>query len=654
MYPFPMAAYRVLSIFLLGLLVSTATAQPSGDDITLFTVADRPVPASEFIYLYTKNHPDEPGQYSREKVMEYLDLYVKFKLKVEEARHRQLDTVQAFLTEFNSYREELRKPYLPDNDLIDRLTRLTYERLKEEIRASHILISVPNDASAADTLAAFEKIQELRQRAVNGEDFGMLAQQYSEDPSARTNRGELGWFTALQMVYPFENAAYETQVGEISPVVRTSYGYHIVKVTDRRPARGEVQVSHIMLNTGEGYDAEEARTTIFDLYNRLQQGADWASLCREYSQDPGSRDAGGRLRPFGVRGIGVPEFEEIAFQLQNPGDISDPFQTRFGWHIIRLESRTPLPDFETIEARLKNQVSRDERAHLSRAAIRLKVRNELGFQENSDEKERVIALADSTLTRGKWSPPANVNHAAVLFTLQNQRHTVGEFIAYVQHKQKATHLQPGKYLEQLYDDFVNHAQGLALEEKIKRDNPSFRWLLNEYYEGMLLFEIMEEEVWNKASSDSLGQVKYYESRPDHYHADERVRAVIYASSAKGDMVELEKLLRKRDTVGVDSFVDGKRIRTERGAFEKEDRLVLQKIEWVPGIHASENNGVHYLVDVIEILPPGRETFVEARAEVISDYQTYVEERWIDALRQKYPVKMNRKGIRFLEKQLVKK
>ena len=313
--------------------------QKSTSAQNLFTVNKKAVTTDEFIYLYKKNHQNKAEDFTSEKIQEYLDLFINFKLKVEEAKARGLDTTQAFIREFNQYKEELRKPYLPDTKLTDSLVRLTYDRMKEEVKASHILINVKPDASPEDTLKAYNRIIEIRNKIKAGEDFGMAASQFSEDPSARSNNGNLGYFTALQMVYPFETAAYNTKVGEISMPVRSRFGYHIIYVADRRPARGEVEVSHIMIRTGDDKDNEKAKNTIFDLYDQLQGGVKWEELCKQYSEDPGSKDNGGKLRQFGTGAMAnIPEFERIAFSLSKPGEISDPFQTQYGWHIIRLES----------------------------------------------------------------------------------------------------------------------------------------------------------------------------------------------------------------------------------------------------------------------------------------------------------------------------
>jgi peptidyl-prolyl cis-trans isomerase SurA len=366
----------------------------------LFTVKGSGTSTEEFIYLFKKNHPAKED-YTAQKIDEYLNLFINFKLKVTEAKSRGIDTTTSFVKEYNSYKEELRKPYLPEGKIVDSLVRVTYARLQEEVRASHILINVKPDALPADTLVAFKKVMEIKQKALSGEDFAALASTYSEDPSARINKGDLGYFTALQMVFPFENAAYSGKKGDVVGPVRTRFGYHLLKIIDKRTARGEVEVSHIMIRTGER-DQANAKNLIFELHDQLEGGVPWNEVCKQYSEDQSTKNTGGKLRPFGVGGMPVPEFEQAAFSLQKPGEISDPFQTQYGWHIVRLERKIPLPSFEESAATLKTKVSRDERVQLSKNALAKKLQAQFGYTPNSSTIDKVFALADTTLTQGKW------------------------------------------------------------------------------------------------------------------------------------------------------------------------------------------------------------------------------------------------------------
>jgi peptidyl-prolyl cis-trans isomerase SurA len=645
----------ILILFCCNLFFSGA-AQPGNkntNELTLFTLNKKPVNVGEFIYLYRKNNQDKPGEFTREKIEEYLNLFIIFKLKVEEARYRGQDTTAAFLKEYNSYREELRKPYLPDTRMIDSLVKLTYNRMLEEVKATHILINLKPDATPQDTLEAYRRISELRARIIRGEDFETLAASLSEDPSARMNRGNLGYFTAFQMVFPFEQAAFTTPVGNVSQPVRSQFGYHLVKVTDRRPTRGEVEVSHIMLRTGEAQDNEKVKNAIFDIYDQLQKGVKWEELCSQYSQDPSSKDKGGKLRPFGVGAMrAIPEFEETSFNLKKPGDISDPVKTQFGWHIIRLESRIPMPPLKEMEASIRNRVTRDDRAKISRQAIQNKMRKEFGFTENESTKAKVLALADTTLRKGKWKADRSTITNDVLFSMQGKSYSAHDFLNYAEQKQKPNSLSPGAYLTQLYTQYVDDIQGLLLEEQIKQKNPDYSFLLKEYYEGILLFEIMEKEVWNKASEDSVGQHRYFTTHSDNYQAKERVKGKIFTSSSQSAIDQLKGLLQKGDSLSIQQFITGQKIRLETGAFEKNDRPALSKINWAPGIYVSENNGTYSLVWITAILPPGPRSFTEARPAVISDYQNFVEQQWIAHLKKKFSVKINKKGKQYVFEQLV--
>lgn len=645
---------RSAAVILLSLLFAVPAVCQSKKDksaLTVFSVNKKPVTADEFIYLYKKNHQNKPEEFTKEKIQEYLDLFIKFKLKVEDARRRGFDTTAAFKKEFNSYKEELRKPYLPDNKLSDSLARLTYERLKEEIEASHILVLVKPDASPADTLAAYNKLIDIRKRAIAGEDFGKLAMQHSEDQSAKTNKGLLGYFTAMQMVYPFETAAYRTPVGEVSLPVRTQFGYHIVKVHNRRPAQGEVEVSHIMISTTDGKDATKARDLIFEIYDQLQGGVNWEELCKQYSDDHASKENGGRLQAFGTGALKqIPAFEETAFSLKKEGDISDPFQTQFGWHILRLEKKKPLQPFEEMASTLRLRVNRDERTQLTRQALQQKLRREFAYVEFPDVKKKVLSLGDTSLRYARWKAPASPDKST-LFTLQGKPFTAAEFLSYVQKNQRQNSNPPEKYMDMLYNNFVEASITPLLEEKIIKSNPEFQLLLTEYYEGILLFEIMEKEVWNKASEDSVGQVRFFNDNKTNYIAGERAKTIVYSSASKDVINRLREKIAASDTAKLADFVSINKIRQEGGAFEREEKSILSNINWAEGLHSSESNGMYYLAWIKGILPPGQKTFEEARPAVISDYQNHLEKVWLGVLAKKYPVKVNAKGKAYVFEKL---
>jgi peptidyl-prolyl cis-trans isomerase SurA len=648
-----MRIYLLLSVFCVLSFSAVGQAKETSKSLPLFTVGKTTLSTDEFLYTYRKNHQNNADGFTEKNVNEYLDLLVIFKLKVAEARARGLDTTAKFNTEFKTYREELKKPYRTEPDALDKLTKETYQRLTEEVKVAHILINLKPDALPADTLAAYQKISGLKKRIETGESFEKLANEFSEDPSAKYNNGDLGYFTALQMVYPFEEASYKTPVGQLS-IVRTQFGYHLIKVKDKKAARGEVEVSHILLRTGTAND-EKVKGTIFSIYDQLKGGRSWDEVCKEYSEDTNTKDAGGRLRPFGVGALpSVPEFEVVAFSLQNAGEISDPFQSGLGWHIIRLEKKIPLPPYKEMEASLKRRVGRDERLQLSQQALNEKRKKEYGFVEEKSIKQSVFALSDSSLIRGTWRN--NVDQILAgqkLFSVYGSSFTVRDFLNHVLTNQKISNLSPSAYMNQLYESFVEEKILAAEEEKLKRENPDFKNLLTEYYEGILLFEIMEQEVWNKASIDSTGQLNYYERNKDKYNAGDRVEARIFTSQDKSLIDEIKTKISKGDTLKDADLRKFKSIQNFR-AYEKKDSKIVDKISWSTGLHETEADGLFYIVEIKRLIPPGLKTFEEARSQVISDYQDYLEKNWVADLRKKYPIKVNKKGKKFVLAELTKK
>jgi len=620
--------------------------------VPLFSIKGLPVYTDEFIYLYKKNHL-QPNDFTDEKINEYLNLFINFKLKIAEARNRGLDTTRAFVKEFNTYKEELKKPYRAGTDDLDRLTKEAYDRLTQEVKVAHLLIMAKPDAAPSDTLTAYRKISDLRQRALAGQPFETLAKENSEDPSAKLNNGNLGYFTALQMVYPFEDAAYKTKVGEISSIVRTRFGYHIIKVLDRRAARGEVEVSHILLRTGKGNEAK-IKNTIFEIYDQLKGGRSWDELCNEFSEDTSTKGTGGKLRPFGIGALAsVPEFEQVAFSLKEPGAISDPFQSAVGWHIIRLEKKIPVPSYKETEASLKRRVARDERLTISKENSLEKRKKELGFTEEKEVRTNVISLADSTLTKGKWHyAGGGAIQDQTLFTRHAEKTYTRDFFQWVAANETSSSLSPSAYMRQLYDRFVEEKINEMEEKKLLSENPDYKMLLNEYREGILLFEIMEKEVWNKASQDSIGQQKYYSDHPDKFKAGNRVEAKIFATTDKAFREEIKKRIAAGDTLTEADLKKFKSV-THFKKYEAKESQIIDQINWVPGLHDAEVNQTYYLAEISRLIPPGNLTFEEARAKVISEYQDSLEKEWLIRLRQKYPVKINKKGKKIVITELKK-
>jgi peptidyl-prolyl cis-trans isomerase SurA len=635
-------------------LASFAQSLSKAKPATLFTVGGTPTSTDEFIYLFKKNHANKAQDFTEAKIDEYLNLFINFKLKIKEAHQRGLDTTAKFDKELKTYRDELKKPYRAEKNVLDKLTKETYDHLTQEIKAAHILVQVKSDASPDDTLKAYNKLADIKKRIEAGESFEKLARELSEDPSAKYNGGSLGYFTAMQMVYPFEAAAYQTKVGEISSIVRTRFGYHIIKVEDKKPSRGEVEVSHILLRAAPGNDAK-IKNLIFEIYDQLKNGRSWDELCKEYSEDTNTKNAGGKLRPFGVGTFpSIPDFESTAFALQNPGDISDPFQTSVGWHIVRLEKKIPMPPYAEVEASLKKRVARDERMKISEEAVLSSRRKLFGLKENSENKKKVMALADSSLLKGKWKFTGSAELKNLpLFTVNNVDTKADEFFRWIERHQSATTMAPVLYINQLYDALVEEKISVAEDEKIIKENPEFQHLLAEYREGILLFEIMEKEIWNKASEDTLSQKKFYKENIAKYAAGDRVEARIFSTSDGAFFEKVKKKIAQADTLTKEDMKKFKSIQNFRN-YEKGESKIVDKVNWVPGLQETSIDGVYYLVEIKRLVAPGTKTFEEARAHIISDYQDSLEKSWVAGLKNKYHVAVNKKGKKVVLNELIKK
>lgn len=380
-----------------AMLMLSATAQV-GDDAVLMTVDGKPVTRAEFEAIYKKNNKD--AAVTHEALDEYLDLFINYKLKVREAEVLGMDTIGKFKQELDGYRKQLARPYLIDRELNDQLMQEAYDRSTKEIRASHILVQVAPDAAPADTAAAYARIMALRDRILKGEDFASVAQAKggSDDPSAAKNGGDLGWFSALQMVYPFETAAYKTPVGELSMPIRTRFGYHIIKKTGERPARGTMRAAHIMLRDNpDPAKAADIEKRVREIHAQVTSGTvSFADAALKYSEDEGSSGKGGELPEFST-GKMIDEFEDQAFGLASDGAISEPFKTRYGWHIVKRLSYDPPPSFEQAKGDLKSRIARDSRADITRTAFLTKLKKDYHYTPYEKNLKALTALLDTTI-----------------------------------------------------------------------------------------------------------------------------------------------------------------------------------------------------------------------------------------------------------------
>lgn len=639
---------NLLSILLVTMVVSGLSGQISP---VLLTIADDEVTLEEFERIYKKNNNET--SLNKQTPAEYLDLFINFKLKVKEAEALGMDTTIKFIDELEGYRVQLAKPYLTDDETKEEMMKEAYERAKLDISASHILIKLPANPTPADTLAAFKKATEIRGRIVNGENFETIARATSDDSSVKRNGGNLGYFTVFSMIYPFETMAYNTAVGALSMPFRTDYGYHILKIHDRRPARGQVKVAHIFVRTPENMSEQQKKDAYEKsqmIYDSLQLGTEFAVMARKYSEDQNSAGSGGELPWFGT-GRMIPEFEDVCFSLEEKGNIAKPFKTFYGWHIIRLLDNKGTGTFLEMEPELQEKINRGDRGKHRTDKYVSKLKEDHGFNENLSALEPVFAAVDTSLLIGKWKSENLVNDQTQLIKIGDRTVTTGEFAAYIETSQSfGKSRDPRSYVEMLYGQFTNDFVMKYEESKLPEKYPEFRYIYEEYHDGILLFDIMDQRVWSKAVSDTVGLDAYHQMHKDLYMWQQRADAYIvtfgnvvnverlrksYKKILKGKLSEaaLNSMYCQNDTIPC--------ITLEHMVLEKGENEMVDAMMGQTGLGpVVESDSTSSFVILKKMRSPEPKKLNEARGQITSDYQTFLEEEWIRELKLKYPAEVD--------------
>ncbi|RMG63479.1 MAG: peptidylprolyl isomerase [Bacteroidetes bacterium] len=646
----------MIPLWLLSCTGSKQATQSGESGPILLSFAEGKVSQAEFERVYAKNNGgrEAAAGHTEAQYREYLDLYINFKRKVFEAEAMGLDTTPAFQQEFESYRKQLAQPYLSAKEVEDSLVQEAYDRSHFMIRASHLLLTLAEDAAPADTQKVYAQIMAYRDSVLNhGVDFHELAARHSQDPSARENQGELGYFTVFDMVYPFEVAAYTTPVGQVSMPVRTQFGYHLVYVQDRLETAGKKRAAHIIVRVGPSYSAktpEQAETQIREIYQKLQAGEDFGTLARQYSDDPGSAAKGGDLGS----GRLLPVMENYKLQLE-AGAYTEPFETPYGWHILKVTEVDSIPPFEEAQANLKQRIQRDARAQISRTALLDRIRTENDYQEFPDNLAAFRETVDETFPRGVWQPDSNQAelYARPLFTLRDDyTATVQDLIDYYRKgRVRRPRLSPARAVDFAFDSFVE-AELLAYEEaRLPEKNPDFRYLLQEYRDGILLFTLMEQKVWKKAVEDTVGLRAYYETHQDEFHADARIEVQEYRSTDANILGQVADLLKDGFTdAQIDSAINrgsALLVRMFTQTYEKGEEGLPASLFEAPIGHMSEvlsADSFSRLLVIKDKYPAGIKPFAQAKSEAITRYQDYLEAEWLKELAEKYPVEINEKAF----------
>lgn len=645
---------KLKSLLLLAVLMPAMLFAQGWKSKTLIKMGDKTITAQEFMDVYEKNNV-KSDVIDKKDVDEYLDMFVNFKLKVTEAEALKMDTLPKFVKEFEGYRKQLAKPYLSNDEETENLVEEAYDRMHWDINASHILVRCDINAVPADTLKAYKKALALRERVLKGEDFGDLAYDKSEDPSAhdtvvngrfyKGNRGNLGYFTVFDMVYPFETGAYNTPIGELSMPVRSDFGYHIIKVNSKTTACGMVTAAHIFLVVDDKDPLKTdsvVREKAFNIYNEIaKDGKNWDAIARRYSEDKGTATNGGVLTPFKVSQI-VPEFIDVVKQL-NPGEFSEPVKTSYGYHIIKLVNTKGIRSFDDEKENIKKRVEKDMRAKASDEIVMKRIMKENKFKEYVKVKDEFIATVDSSLNQGQYVMAEGVKTNKVLFKFNKQKYTVGDFAAFLKTKTNSQpFMSPAAYAYKLYDEYLKTETFAYEDAHLEEKYPEFKMLVTEYHDGILLFDLMDKEVWKKAEKDTLGLQNYYEEHMNEYMWGERIKT-IFVVVPTPDKVKIVESLLKND-LSIDSIrsiikkADLRGVSAKSQYFQHGDNVDIDEIEWIPGkIYTipSTVDKMTRIVKILEIRQPEPKSFREAKGLVTSAYQTKLEEDWVESLKEKY-------------------
>lgn len=659
---------RFISITILSFLLSLSIL--GQNDKTLLVIENQNVPVSEFLEVYTKNNKNV--DYSKTSIDEYLDLFINYKLKLLEIQRLQLDTQKNFINEFQKYRDQLAQSYLIDKYTVDKLINEAYSRMQNDVRVSHILVKVSPYASPKDTLKAYNKALEIRKKLMNGADFAKLAYEMSDDNSARDqntsdgrfipgNGGDLGYFNVFNMIYDFETAAYNLKVGELSLPVRTPVGYHIIKLTEKPPAIYRFKIAHILLmnppNASE-QDKKSIKEKADSIYYEILRGADFSELAMLHSEDKGSASKGGELSwltPFRL----VPSFVQPIYE-HKPGDIIPPVETFYGWHIIKLIDKQSPPEFTSVKQELLTKLNKDSRYQLAQKKITDSLRNVYKIQY---DKKLLVNIAksiskDSLLKRSfKESQISNLDN--VLVKIDNHSIAIRDFANYIKKNQSLfTNTDDIQvFVYKIFDDFLNNKILEIEKENLEKKNPKFAAQINDYKEGILIFNLMDQNIWSKAMKDTAGLKSFYQTIKHKYLTEEKAIIGIFKTNDPKIAQKTQKLLqkniqkslidpnlilskinRKSNVLNYDSMI----VETNKLADIGIDKKINEII--------TKNNGTTLEIYWLrEIIPPQPKSLDEVRGLVISEYQTYLEKQWIDELRNKYHWQVNEEVLKSLYK-----
>ncbi|ARV10631.1 peptidylprolyl isomerase [Winogradskyella sp. PC-19] len=638
---------KLLSFIILLLCFNLSSAQK---DETLLTIEGEDVSTDEFLKLYNKNL-DLVKDESQKQLDTYLELFVSYKLKLKEAERLGLNKDANYKREFENYKKQLTKNYLSDNKVTDALVKEAYDRMSYDIKASHILIL--EDPEEEDTLVAYNKLLDYRKTLSNKGYQGAKAK-YHNGNSVLVE--DLGYFSAFKMVYDFESVAYKTKPGEVSMPFKTDFGYHVVKVDEKRPSRGTATAAHIMVSLKQNDSTINPEERINQIYKKLEQGEAFDALAKQFSDDKSSARNGGKLRAFKSGQLSSTVFENAAFELDNE-EISKPIKTKFGWHIIKLINKQPIQSFEELKPSLESQVKRDARSKLINSAMVNKLSKRYEIKKNPEAKVYFEPILKGAYFSGKFNLPKDYKSDTPVVTVNDSVYTNNDFLHHLKAKQRKYMRQQTtvkKVLETEFELFYEQSVLDFREKNLVNENKDFADVLQEYRDGLLLFALMEKEIWNKASKDSIGLKKYYDANKVKYQWEDRIDVTIATTNNAVDAEKIMPIIRRNDSLSLlkseikNNGFDKKVILTT-GIFEKSSLKLPSELEFKIGTSKiyNHNDGFH-VFKIHDVIEAREKTLKEARGSVVNDYQNQIEEEWLASLRKKFKVEVNNKVLKRLK------
>ncbi|MDB4752299.1 peptidylprolyl isomerase [Winogradskyella sp.] len=641
--------FKFLLLFLLVVQLTNAQDQ----DAVLLTVDGETIMVSEFLRVYNKNL-DLVKNESQKDLDSYLKLFTEYQLKLKEAKRLKLDEDPKYQREFLSYKKQLTKNYLSENKVTEDLVKEAYGRNSFDINASHVLVRL--DESVKDTTNVYDKISSLRKRVLN-EGFDKVKADAHDGITIFVE--DLGYFSAFKMVYDFESVAYNTPVGEVSEPFRTQFGYHVVKVNDKRPSRGTITAAHIMVGLNQKDSLLVPEERINEIYKKLSQGESFDALAKQFSDDKSSAKNGGMLSPFKSGQLSSVKFEDEAFGLLNDGEFSEPFLTDYGWHIVKRISLKPINSYDELKPTLEARVKRDSRSKLINQAMVEELKGRYNIGSNEEAKSYFESLITDDYFSRSWRLPDSFEKDEIIFSINQRDFTYNEFGRHIMAVQRtyANKARPAsEVVEKEYESFFESSILKYREDNLEMENQEFANIVKEYRDGLLLFDLMEKEIWNKAAKDTVGLENYYERNKTKYQWQERVDFVMASSADLDIATKFFKLIKRgKSQEEIENALNKDKEQNvifTKGVYNTNDNRLPSDFNAKKGVSGVYNhNEAFHVINVNEILPAGTKTLKEAKGMVINDYQNEIETNWVKSLYDRFSIEVNKDALNAV-KQLI--